>query len=96
MKTLVLSAVVFVSLLAPALADSRSIDLRPGFTGAPDNMSPRANPGGATGYVVPMGLTGGQAGANWTSRSGNTNVGAYGGGDMNGGYQVGASIALHY
>ncbi len=96
MKKLILSAVAIAFLISPAMADSRSVNLQPGFTGAPDNMSPRANPGSVTGYAVPLGANGGQAGANWTSRSGNTHVGGYVGGNMGGGYQGGVSASSRF
>jgi hypothetical protein len=87
---------VIASVASPAMADSRSIDLQPGFTRGPDAGAPRAAPGSATGYVVPMGANGGQAGANWTSRSGNFNAGGYVGGNMNGGYQTGVGVGVRF
>lgn len=89
-------AVVISSVVSPASADQRAVDLRPGFTGAPDNMSPRAAPGGVAGYAVPLGANGGQVGANWTSRSGNTNIGGYVGGNFGGGYQTGVGFGFRY
>jgi hypothetical protein len=89
-------AIAIASLVSPASADQRAVDLRPSFTGAPDNMSPRAAPGGVSGYAAPLGLNGGQAGANWTSRSGNTNIGGYVGGNLGGGYQTGVGFGFRY
>lgn len=88
--------VVIAGFVSPAMADPRSIDLQPGFTRGPDAAAPRAEPGRTTGYAVPMGLNGGQAGANWTSRSGNTNIGGYVGGNMNGGYTSGVGVGVRF
>jgi hypothetical protein len=87
---------LITGLLSPAMAETRSVNLQPGFTKGPDAAAPRAAPGSVTGYAVPMGLNGGQAGANWTSRSGNTNVGGYFGGNMNGGYSTGVGVGVHF
>jgi hypothetical protein len=90
----VAGGIVLAAIASPAMADSRSINLQPGFTN--NDPSPRAAPGSATGYVVPYGANGGQAGANWTSRSGNFNAGGYIRGDMNGGYTTGAGVRLGF
>ena len=90
------AAIAIAAVAPPAMADSRSVDLRPGFTQGPDAAAQRAAPGTATGYAVPMGSNGGQAGANWTSRSGNFNAGGYVRGDMNGGYATGAGAGLRF
>ena len=87
---------VIAGFVSPAMADSRSINLQPGFTKGPDAAAPRAAPGSTTGYAVPMGPNGGQIGANWTSRSGNTNVGGYVGGNMNGGYTTGVGAGFRF
>jgi hypothetical protein len=87
---------VVAAVASPAMAEQRSVDLQPGFTRGPDAAAPRAAPGTATGYAVPMGANGGQAGANWTSRSGNFNAGGYVGGDMNGGYTTGAGVGVRF
>jgi hypothetical protein len=89
-------AIAIAGLLSPALADQRAVNLQPGFTGAPDNLSPRAAAGGVSGYAVPLGANGGQVGANWTSHSGNTNIGGYAGGNLGGGYQGGVSAGFRY
>jgi hypothetical protein len=64
--------------------------LRPGLAQGPDAAAPRAAPGTATGYFVPMRANGGQAGANYTSFSGNT------GGNVGCGYQVCVSAGFHF
>ena len=89
-------AIAVAGLVSPALADQRAVQLQPGFSGAPDNLSPRAAPGGVSGYAVPLGANGGQVGANWTSHSGNTNIGGYVGGNLGGGYQAGVSTGFRF
>jgi hypothetical protein len=42
------------------------------------------------------GSPGAQAGANWTSKSGNTNVGGYVSGNTAGGYEGGARIQFRF
>jgi hypothetical protein len=51
---------VVAAVASPAMAEQRSVDLPPGFTRGPDAAAPRAAPGTATGYAVPMGANGGQ------------------------------------
>lgn len=91
-KKLLILAAAAASLACPALAADAPTQPTP-----PEGAL--ASRGGVNGYVVPTapgGNPGAQAGTNWTSRSGNTNIGGYAGGNTGGGYEGGARVILRW
>jgi hypothetical protein len=86
LKKLLIASVAAAASMTPAFAAEQ---------GTPKE-APR---GSATGYAVPTangGVPGAQVGTNWTSRSGNTNIGGYASGNSAGGYEGGARIQLRF
>ncbi|MGY4509645.1 hypothetical protein [Bradyrhizobium sp. BWC-3-1] len=93
MKTFLLASVAAVVLATAAFAEDKPV------TEPQPAVGSTAGRGSTSQYIVPTapgGNPGAQAGMNWTSRSGNTNLGGYVGGNTGGGYEGGARVQLHF
>jgi opacity protein-like surface antigen len=93
MKTLLMAGVAVVALTTAAMAEDKPV------TEPQPAVGSTAQRGSTSQYVVPTapsGNPGAQAGMNWTSRSGNTNLGGYVGGNTAGGYEGDTRFQLHF